>query len=205
MRQVAVCVPFERSGENGNSHETVTNEAVTHLLHCGEREEPPPPRNPCQMGQKPSLIPYPKMRSQHTLAPGNLLKPQAQINPTSGNLPHVWACTPIKATWLCSRNDIYCCKAHTQQRSIPRATSHTGTLPEVVAVEVGDAVGVALPELLPVNVGEGLLDIVPVTEGVLEGLTVTESERGKPGTMHLHCCVFLGWIAQTRCALASHC
>ena len=60
MRQVAVCVHFERSGENGNSHETVTNEAVTHLLHCGEREEPPPPRNPCQMGQKPSLIPYPK-------------------------------------------------------------------------------------------------------------------------------------------------
>ena len=60
----------------------------------------------------------------------------------------------------------------------------------MVAVEVGDAVGVALPELLPVNVGEGLLDIVPVTEGVLEGLTVTESERGKPGTMHLHCCLF---------------
>ena len=99
-----------------------------------------------------------------------------------------------------------CLQCHSHRTDQYRNSNHNRSLlPEVVAVEVGDAVGVALPELLPVNIGEGLLDIVPVTEGVLEGLTVTESERGKPGTMHLHCCVFLGWIAQTRCALASHC
>ena len=43
-------------------------------------------------------------------------------------------------------------------------------------VEVGEAVGVALPELLRVTVAVGLLEAVPLNEGVLVAVLVTEAE-----------------------------
>ena len=65
-----------------------------------------------------------------------------------------------------------------KHRVVP--TSCRQTIPVEVTVGEGDAVGVALSELLPVNVGEGVLDAVPLYEGVLERVIVADSE-GRSG------------------------
>ena len=69
--------------------------------------------------------------------------------------------------------------------------THSERVPEAVAVEVGEAVGVALPELLRVTVPVGLLEAVPLKDGVLVAVLVTEAEGEMMGIgRHLLCLAF---------------
>ena len=64
--------------------------------------------------------------------------------------------------------------------------THSERVPEAVAVEVGEAVGVALPELLRVTVAVGLLEAVPLKDGVLVAVLVMEPES----TKKKHRCIY---------------